>query len=105
MMIYLDNSIDSTLYPSWYDLIFKETWKYIPEPLLEYVRYLPMREYRGLRLWLDNVREFSRGLIKQNMIQGDRNDIMGVLLRANASSDPKNRMDDNELVDQIACVT
>jgi cytochrome P450 len=93
---------DSTLYPSWYDLIFKETWKYIPGPLLEYVRYLPTREYRGFRSWLDKVREFSRGLIKQSMVRGDRNDIMGVLLRANASSDPKNRMDDDELVDQIA---
>jgi len=103
--ILLINSIDSTLYPSWYDLIFKETWKYIPEPLLEYVRYLPTREYRGFRSWLDNVREFSRGLIKQSMDKGDGNDIMSVLLRANGSSNPKNRMDDSELVDQIACVT
>ena len=98
------SSIDATLYPAWYDLIFKETWKYIPGPLLEYVRYLPTREYRGFRSWLDNVREFSRGLIKQDMIQGDGTDIMSVLLRANASSDPKNRLDDDELVDQIACV-
>ena len=98
------SSIDATLYPAWYDLIFKETWKYIPGPLLEYVRYLPTREYRGFRSWLDNVREFSRGLIKQDMIQVDGTDIMSVLLRANASSDPKNRLDDDELVDQIACV-
>ncbi|KAH8995441.1 cytochrome P450 [Lactarius akahatsu] len=94
--------IDSTLYPSWYDLIFKETWKYIPGPLLEYVCHIPTREYRGFRSWLDNVRVFSRGLIKQSTDKGDGNDIMSVLLRANGSSNPKNKMTDDEMVDQIA---
>ncbi|KAF8267874.1 cytochrome P450 [Lactarius quietus] len=97
-----DMFIESSLYPPWYDIIFKETWKYIPGPLLEYVRYLPTREYRGFRSWLDNVREFSRGLIKQSMIRGDGNDIMSVLLRANGSSNPKDKMLDDELVDQVA---
>ena len=104
MAYLITNSIDTTLYPSWYDLIFKETWKHIPGPLLECVRYLPTREYRGFRAWLDHVRVFSRGLIKQSIVKGDGNDIMGVLLRANASSNPKNRMPDDELVDQIAYV-
>ncbi|KAH9023972.1 cytochrome P450 [Lactarius pseudohatsudake] len=94
--------IDSMLYPSWYDLVFKETWKYISRPLLEYVRYIPTREYRGWRSWLDNVRVFSRGLIKQSTDKGDGNDILSVLLRANGSSSPKNKMTDDEMVDQIA---
>ncbi|KAH9025546.1 cytochrome P450, partial [Lactarius hengduanensis] len=94
--------VNSMLYPSWYDLIFKETWKYIPEPLLEYTRYIPTREYRGFRSWLDNVRVFSRGLIKQSTDKGDGNDIMSVLLRANGSSNPKNKMTDDEMVDQTA---
>ncbi|KAH9018119.1 cytochrome P450 [Lactarius pseudohatsudake] len=94
--------VDSLLYPSWYDLVFKGTWKYIPRPLLEYVRYIPTREYRGWRSWLDNVRVFSRGLIKQSTDKGDGNDIMSILLRANGSSNPKNKMTDDEMVDQIA---
>ncbi|KAN0136054.1 cytochrome P450 [Lactarius tabidus] len=97
-----DLFVDTTLYPSWYDLLFKATWRYIPGPLLEYIRYLPTREYRGFRSWLDNVRDFSRGLIKQSMVKGDGSDIIGVLLRANKSSSPKNKMSDEELVDQIA---
>ena len=64
-----------------------------------------MREYCGFRSWLDHVREFSRGLIKESLNQGDGNDIMSVLLRANASSSPKNKMHDSELVDQIVFVT
>jgi len=63
---------------------------------------LPMREYRGFRAWQDSIREFSRGLIKQNMAKGDGRDIMSVLLRANGSSIPKNKMSDDEIVDQIA---
>jgi len=94
--------VNATLYPSWYDVIFKDTWRYIPGPLLDYVRYLPMREYRGFRAWQDSIREFSRGLIKQNMAKGDGRDIMSVLLRANGSSIPKNKMSDDEIVDQIA---
>ena len=72
--------------------------------MLEYVRYLPTREYRGFCSWLDKVREFSRGLIKGHVIQ-DRSDILSVLLRANRSSNPKDKMSGDELVDQIACVT
>ena len=44
-------------------------------------------------------------MIKESQIKGDGKDIMSVLLRANESSDPKNKMADNEVVDQIACVT
>ncbi|KAH9011066.1 cytochrome P450 [Lactarius hengduanensis] len=94
--------VDTLLYPPWYDLIFKETWKYIPEPLHEYLRYIPTRKYRGLRSWVDNVRVFSRGLIKQSTDKGDGNDILSVLLRANGSSNPKNKMTDDEMVDQTA---
>jgi cytochrome P450 len=64
-----------------------------------------MREYRGFRSWLDNVREFSRRLIKQSLIDGDGKDIMSIILRANESSSPKNKMPDNEMVDQIVFVT
>ncbi|KAF8259596.1 cytochrome P450 [Lactarius quietus] len=93
--------IDSTLYSPWYDIIFKATWKYIPGPLLEYVRYLPTREYRGFRTWLDNIRKFASGLINQSMIKADGKDIMSVILRANGSSNPKNKILDDEMVDQI----
>ncbi|KAI0306242.1 cytochrome P450 [Multifurca ochricompacta] len=94
--------VDSTLYPAWYDLIFKESWHFIPEPLLEYVRYVPTREYRRFRSFLDYIRNMSREMIKESMINGDGKDIMSVLLRANESSDPKSKMADNEVIDQIS---
>ena len=66
---------------------------------------MPLREYRRFRSFLDFMRNFARGLIKERDIKGDGKDIMSVLLRANESSDPKNKMADSEVVDQIACVT
>jgi len=96
--------VDSTLYPAWYDLIFKETWHFFPEPLLEYVRYTPAREYRRFRSFLDYIRDFARGLIKESQGKGDGKDIMSMLLRANDSADPKNKMADNEVVDQISTI-
>jgi cytochrome P450 len=84
--------------------MFKESWHYIPEPLLEYVRYTPAREYRRFRSFLDYIRNFARQMIKESQGKGGGKDIMSVLLRGNESPDPKNRLTDSELVDQISCV-
>ncbi|KAH9074981.1 cytochrome P450 [Lactarius deliciosus] len=96
--------IDSTLYPSPLNLIFKSTWRYIPEFLLRYVRYLPTREYRRFRTYLDCARDFSREIIKRNTEKGDGSDMMSVLLHTNASEDPKNRMRHEEVVDQLSAL-
>ncbi|KAH9968439.1 cytochrome P450 [Lactifluus volemus] len=96
--------IDSTLYPSPLDLIFKSTWRYIPEFLLRYVRYLPTREYHRFRTYLDYAREFSADIIEKNATKGDGNDLMSVLLRTNASEDPKNRLRHWEIVDQLSAL-
>jgi alkylphenol/PAH-inducible cytochrome P450 monooxygenase len=95
-------SIDTTLYPTPLNLIFKSTWRYIPEFLLRFVRYLPTREYRRFRVYLDYVREFSEDIIKKNGDKDDSNDMMSVLLRANASVDPKHRLKHCEIVDQLS---
>ncbi|KAI0263463.1 cytochrome P450 [Gloeopeniophorella convolvens] len=101
-MQYEDLFVDSTLYPSWYDLMFKETWSYLPEPVHNLIRYLPIREYRRFRSFLDFMRSFSRDMVKQSMVNGDGKDIMSVLLRANESEDPKCKMSETEVIDQIA---
>ena len=41
-------------------------------------------------------------MIKESVAKGDGNDIMSVLLRANASEDPKTRLTNKEVGDQIA---
>lgn len=96
------DSIDSTLYPTPLNLIFKSTWRYVPEFLLRYVRYLPTREYRRFRTYLDRSREFSRGIIRRNAEKRDGTDMMSMLLRTNESEKPENRLTDEEIVDQLS---
>ena len=98
------DSVDSTLYPSRLDIVFRALWRYIPEPLLHFVRYLPSREYRRFRSYSDYMHTFAQDMIKESMIRGNGNDMMSVLLRANSSEDPKSKMSDNEIVAQISCV-
>ncbi|KAH9955260.1 cytochrome P450 [Russula dissimulans] len=93
--------IDSTLYPPRFDLVFRALWCYIPEPVLHYVRYLPLREYRRLRTFLDYSLSFSRDLVRDSVANIDGKDIMSVLLRANASENHANRMSDDETFGQI----
>lgn len=95
-------SLDSTLYPTPLNLIFKSTWRYVPEFLLRFVRYLPTREYRRFRAYLDYARKFSEDIIWKSAAKGDGNDMMSVLLRTNASSDPRNRLKHSEIVDQLS---
>ncbi|KAH9989043.1 cytochrome P450 [Russula compacta] len=94
--------IDSLLYPSWYDLVFKSIWRYIPESLLYFVRYLPTREYRRFLRFTNFMRKFSQGMIEKSMINGDGKDIMSVLLRANASVNPEGKLTDSEVIAQIS---
>jgi cytochrome P450 len=88
--------------PPRYDFIFKRLWCYIPGLLLDLVQYLPTSQYRRYRNYLAFMRNFSQGMIEKSIIEGDGKDIMSVLLRANASEDPRGRLSDTEMVDQIA---
>ena len=98
------DSIDSTLYPSRFDLVFRSLWWYIPETLLHYVRYFPSREYRRSRTFLDFSDSFSRDIISESKEKRDGKDMMSVLLRANASENPDDKMTDSEVVSQVTCV-
>jgi len=100
--LYTNLFIDSTLYPTPLNLIFKSTWRYIPEFLLRFVRYLPTREYRRFRTYLDYARTFAEGVIWKSAAKVDGDDMMSVLLRTNASEDPKNRLTHGEIVDQLS---
>ncbi|KAI0249650.1 cytochrome P450 [Lactifluus subvellereus] len=102
--MYANLFIDSTLYPSPLNLVFKSTWRYMPEFLLRYVRYLPTREYRRFRTYLDNVREISADIIEKSAAKGDGTDMMSALLRTNASADPKNRLTHDEIIDQLSAL-
>ena len=51
------------------------------------------------------MRKFSQDMIKKSMTKGDGGDIMSVLLQANVSEDPKTRLTNEEVRDQIRYAT
>ncbi|KAH9035922.1 cytochrome P450 [Lactarius pseudohatsudake] len=87
--------------PPRYRLILKTLWYYLPEQLLDLI-YLPTPRYRQLRRYSAFMRDFSQGIVERSIIEGDGKDLMSVLLRANASEDPRRTLSDIEMVDQIA---
>ena len=68
---------------------------------MDFVEYLPTARWRRFRSYNAFMRNFSREIIEKSMIEGDGKDIMSVLLRANASEDPKGRLSELEMADQI----
>ncbi|KAH9032515.1 cytochrome P450 [Lactarius hengduanensis] len=87
--------------PPRYRIILKTLWYYLPELLLDLI-YLPTPRYRQLRRYSAFMRNFSQGIVERSIIEGDGKDLMSVLLRANASEDPRRTLSDIEMVDQIA---
>lgn len=98
------HSIDSTLYPAPLDLLAKSFFNSIPTSVLYYTRYLPSREYRRFREYLDFARVISQDIIRKSEARGDGKDVMSVLVRANASENPKTKLSEPEVIDQISCV-
>jgi cytochrome P450 len=88
--------------PSRYAIVFRTLWYYIPEVLMDLIRYLPTSRFRRFQNYSAFMRNFSRRIIEKSIIDGDGKDVMSVLLRANASEDPRARLSDIEMVDQIA---
>jgi len=92
------------LYHRPFDALFKYFWRYLPEPILDLLVYLPRPEYRRFRIYLNGIRDISREIVRKSIVKGDGRDIMSVLLRANNSEDPKTKLSEGEVVDQIGSV-
>ncbi|KAH9173547.1 hypothetical protein EDB89DRAFT_1905244 [Lactarius sanguifluus] len=65
-----------------------DIWRYVPEPIRV---YLPRRGYCRFGNYLGGIREVARGIVRKSIVKGDGRDIMGVILRANNSRDPKTK--------------
>ena len=84
--------------------MFRNLWNPIPVNILSLLRYMPNRETRRFRIYMDYIRKFGRELITQTRVDNEAasKDIMSVLLRANSAEDTNLKLSDRELVDQIS---
>ncbi|VDC00881.1 unnamed protein product [Peniophora sp. CBMAI 1063] len=104
--IYDNLFVDTSLYPPAWDIVFRSLWGFLPEGLLWYFRYLPGREYRRFRGYQDFMRVFARKLISQTKTgaKGEGKDVMSVLMHANEAENPKLKLTEVEMLDQISTI-
>ncbi|KAI8989230.1 PAH-inducible cytochrome P450 monooxygenase PC-PAH 1 [Trametes punicea] len=108
MHAYKNMFADAMPFPPRATLLFRYFWKWIPMPFLKFVRYIPTKEHIRLRRTLDIINKFSKELIDEKteaVLAGKdekKKDIMSILVKANASEDPKSRISDEEMISQMA---
>ena len=97
-------SLDGMLYPARWYLVFRSFWDNIPSAILSCLRYMPNRESRRFRVYLDYIRKFGRELVAKTQVDNEAagKDVMSVLLRANATEGAGLKISDIELIDQIS---
>ncbi|KAJ3011042.1 hypothetical protein NUW54_g2300 [Trametes sanguinea] len=98
----LDDALNPVLQA--YKGMFTDT---IPVPT-EFVKYIPTKEHIRFRRTLNIINNFARELIAQRTAAAlagkneNKKDILSILVRANASEDPKSRLSDEEMISQVA---
>ncbi|OSD02196.1 PAH-inducible cytochrome P450 monooxygenase PC-PAH 1 [Trametes coccinea BRFM310] len=108
MHAYKNMFADAIPFPSRLTLIFRHFWRYIPMPILKFVKYVPSKEHIRFRRTLNVINDFARELIAQKteaVLAGkneNKKDIMSILVKANASENPKARLSDEEMISQMA---
>lgn len=83
-------SVDSVLYPAKWNTVFRALWGYVPAALLNFVKYLPTREYARFRRTLGIINRESERLVTEKsagLLAGDKSakDIMSILGRSRLS--------------------
>ncbi|KAH9935136.1 PAH-inducible cytochrome P450 monooxygenase PC-PAH 1 [Epithele typhae] len=93
--------------PSKFTIFFRSTWHLIPMSILKYVKYWPTKDHRRFRKTLDVINAFAKELITEKTAHAqtgkdNKKDIMSLLVRANASEDPRSRLTEDEMISQVA---
>ncbi|EPS95008.1 hypothetical protein FOMPIDRAFT_1033095 [Fomitopsis schrenkii] len=102
---------DSMMHPTTGSLLFRHFWPYIPEWLLRGLVMLPVKQFKRMRHGLYTINRLSQELIEQRKSEKTQSasdaeargrDLMSILVRANASENPRHRLTDNEMIAQVA---
>ncbi|KAI0829070.1 PAH-inducible cytochrome P450 monooxygenase PC-PAH 1 [Trametes gibbosa] len=108
MHAYKNMFADAIPFPSRMTVLFRHFWRYIPMPILSFVQYIPTKEHIRFRSTLKVINNFAKDLIKEKteaVLAGkneNKRDIMSILVKANASENPKSRLSDSEMISQMA---
>ncbi|KAI0089032.1 cytochrome P450, partial [Irpex rosettiformis] len=103
---------DSQIHPRLWMTFFRASWRWLPRPLLNFVGYIPTREYKRFRKSKKVVDKVSTILVDAAIeeakfveVEKGKKDVMSVLVRANMSENPSFQLSKNEMVSQMATLT
>ncbi|KAG2058507.1 cytochrome P450 [Suillus hirtellus] len=96
--------IDTLLNPSSWDIIFKSTWRFIPQPVLKYLKYLPYKEYRRFATYLQTAIRTGKTIINEKAASTEKGskDIISILVQSNLMEDARAQLSEREILSQIA---
>ncbi|KAI0794686.1 cytochrome P450 [Fomes fomentarius] len=102
--------VDTQLYPNATNMVYRGLWPYVPDALLALTKYTPGRiysRYRGLNAEFERVGKplYHSNNANELPSREGKKDVMSVLVRANASEDPRTRLGDKEVLAQMHHLT
>ncbi|KAG2074169.1 cytochrome P450 [Suillus decipiens] len=96
--------VDSLLNPSSLDIIFQSIWKFLPQPVLKCLKYLPYREYRRFGTYLKTAIRTGKTIIDEKAAGTEKGgkDIISILVQSNLEEDARAQLSEREILSQIA---
>ncbi|EMD34485.1 hypothetical protein CERSUDRAFT_97741 [Gelatoporia subvermispora B] len=107
---YANVFVDAGMYPPKVDLLIKASMEYVPQALLRVTEYLPLKDVVRTRKVRKAFEQEAVQLLKnktERLVAGEegKKDVMSLLVKANASENPKTRLSDAEMTAQMATIT
>ncbi|KAI0721330.1 cytochrome P450 [Cerioporus squamosus] len=103
--------IDSSLYTTKLKFFYRTVWHYLPDWVLEILKYTPTRELKRVHSTSRLFREVAGNLlrekgseVKERAEEGYK-DVLSILVKANASEEPRSRLSDQEMKAQMQTLT
>nr|VWO99056.1 FAD-binding FR-type domain-containing protein [Ganoderma boninense] len=97
--------------PSNASILFRSAWDYIPIPLLKLIKYVPAHPFTRVRNLNNLFMQYGKQILREQAPEVDAErkvngkDVMSILIKANSSADAKTRLDDAELIAEMATLT
>ncbi|KAI0745004.1 cytochrome P450 [Earliella scabrosa] len=91
--------------------LFRATWDYLPQSILNAFLYIPFEPFTRIRGVRDLYTEYGKQILHEQRTEydvekpGNSKDIMSLLVKANASGDAKTRLSDAELMAEMFTLT
>ncbi|KAI0674750.1 PAH-inducible cytochrome P450 monooxygenase PC-PAH 4 [Trametes maxima] len=92
-------------------MFFRGSWDYLPLPILKLFKYIPVAPFTRLRRLNNVFTAYGKQILREKVPEFDaeksakNKDIMSILIKANASSDEKMRLSDEELLAEMFALT